>query len=111
MDKGHSSSDDSISSTDDSDDDAYETPSQAENEKEDWKNFLGSDDSPKVEIVIRYPNGDRENVIFPSSSKMKVKCNWLTKTTFTFTLCFYQSGFIALCGRKGLQHGRVRFNY
>ncbi|KAH9398624.1 UBX domain-containing protein 7 [Tyrophagus putrescentiae] len=82
LDKGHSSSDDSISSTDDSDDDAYETPSQAENEKEDWKNFLGSDDSPKVEIVIRYPNGDRENVIFPSSSKMKALLLYVAEKGF-----------------------------
>lgn len=69
---GPNSSSDSISSSDDTDEDAYETPSQVEIEKEDWKNYLGSDEDPKVEIVIRFPNGDRENAIFPSSSKMKV---------------------------------------
>jgi len=40
--------------------------------EENWKNYLGSDNSPKVEIVIRYPDGNRENTIFPSTSKMKV---------------------------------------
>lgn len=40
--------------------------------KDDWKNYLGSDDSPKFEIVMRYPDGKRENTIFSSTSKMKV---------------------------------------
>lgn len=43
-----------------------------ETSKEHWKNYLGSDLSPKIEVVIRYPDGARENAIFPSTSKMKV---------------------------------------
>lgn len=43
----------------------------ASEKKDDWKNYLG-DDENKVEIVIRYPDGNRENIILPSTSKMKV---------------------------------------
>lgn len=44
---------------------------------DDWRNYLGDEESPKIEIVIRYPDGKRENVIFPSTSKMKVRIGFI----------------------------------
>lgn len=43
----------------------------------DWRAYLGSDESPKIEIVIRYPDGNKEKVIFPCTSKLKVFCDGL----------------------------------
>ena len=40
--------------------------------KDEWKNYLGTDDSNKIEIVIRFPDGNKEKVMFPSNSKLKV---------------------------------------
>lgn len=37
-----------------------------------WKDYLGSDDGNKMEIVIRFPDGNKEKVMFPSDSKIKV---------------------------------------
>lgn len=41
-------------------------------EMDSWKNYLGSDESNKMEIVIRYPDGNKQKVMFPSDSKIKV---------------------------------------
>lgn len=54
------------SSTDDRSD-------QDEPSKDEWTKYLGSNDGPKIEIVIRYPDGKRDNVNFPSTSKLKVR--------------------------------------
>ncbi|KAJ6222127.1 hypothetical protein RDWZM_000672 [Blomia tropicalis] len=53
-----------------------------ETSKEHWKNYLGSDLSPKIEVVIRYPDGARENAIFPSTSKMKALFLYVSEKGF-----------------------------
>lgn len=40
---------------------------------EDWRLYLGPDDGKKIEFVVRYPDGDKENMTFPVESKLKVK--------------------------------------
>ncbi|OTF73706.1 UBX domain-containing protein 7-like protein [Euroglyphus maynei] len=51
-----------------------------ENEsKDDWRNYIGSDESNKMEIVIRYPNGNKEKVMFPSDSKLKALFLYVTE--------------------------------
>lgn len=40
---------------------------------EDWRLYLGPDDGKKIEFVVRYPDGDKENITFPVESKLKVK--------------------------------------
>lgn len=49
---------------------------QQQPKQDDWRNYLGSDESNKMEIVIRYPNGNKEKVMFPSDSKLKVCKLW-----------------------------------
>ena len=44
-----------------------------ENDQEDWKKYLGSDDEEKSSIVIRFPDGTRESKELPCSSKFKVR--------------------------------------
>jgi hypothetical protein len=39
---------------------------------EDYRLYLGPENGSKVELVIRYPNGSRENITFPSDSQLKV---------------------------------------
>ena len=33
-------------------------------EKDNWRNYLGSDESNKMKIDMQYPNGNKEKVIF-----------------------------------------------
>lgn len=40
-------------------------------EKDRWKEFLGTDNSAKMELIIRFPDGNKEKVMFPSDSKLK----------------------------------------
>ena len=42
-----------------------------------WQDYLGEETEKKVEIVIRYPDGARENVSFPTGSKFKVSSTFL----------------------------------
>lgn len=50
----------------------HESSMEEHEPKDNWKNYIGSDESNKMEIVIRYPNGNKEKVMFPSDSKLKV---------------------------------------
>ncbi|XP_054712872.1 LOW QUALITY PROTEIN: UBX domain-containing protein 7-like [Uloborus diversus] len=36
-----------------------------------WKDFLGSDDDPKTELVLRFPDGKKEQITWPCSTKVK----------------------------------------
>ncbi|XP_029833348.4 UBX domain-containing protein 7 [Ixodes scapularis] len=38
---------------------------------EEWKRFLGSDQDEKSELMIRFPDGSRKVMTFPSTSKLK----------------------------------------
>ncbi|KAH7641300.1 ubx domain-containing protein 7-like protein [Dermatophagoides farinae] len=52
---------------------------QQQPKQDDWRNYLGSDESNKMEIVIRYPNGNKEKVMFPSDSKLKALFLYVTE--------------------------------
>lgn len=76
-------------------------------ETNDWRTYLGSDESPKVEIVIRYPDGNREKVIFPSTSKLKVKLeNKIFKNKINSVFFCYQALFLYV-----KDHGYDTSNY
>lgn len=36
-----------------------------------WKDYLGADDDPKTELVLRFPDGNREQISWPCSTKIK----------------------------------------
>ncbi|CAG2169931.1 unnamed protein product [Oppiella nova] len=38
---------------------------------EDYRQYLGPENGSKFELVVRYPDGNRENIIFPSESQLK----------------------------------------
>ena len=38
-----------------------------------WKDYLGPDNGKYSELVIRYPDGSREQKSFPAESKLKVE--------------------------------------
>jgi hypothetical protein len=42
------------------------------NTAEDWRQYLGPENGNKFEFVVRYPDGNRENITFPSESQLKV---------------------------------------
>ncbi|CAG2104107.1 unnamed protein product [Medioppia subpectinata] len=46
-------------------------PKEEEEVIEDYKLYLGPQNGSKFEFVVRYPDGNRENVIFPSDSQLK----------------------------------------
>jgi hypothetical protein len=41
------------------------------NTAEDWRQYLGPENGNKFEFVVRYPDGNRENITFPSESQLK----------------------------------------
>ena len=54
-----------------------ETVSKTEIEKvnqeiEDYRLYLGPENGSKFELIVRYPDGNRENITFPSDSQLKV---------------------------------------
>jgi len=42
------------------------------NTAEDYRLYLGPENGTKFEFVVRYPDGNRENITFPSESQLKV---------------------------------------
>ncbi|KAG8197423.1 hypothetical protein JTE90_014908 [Oedothorax gibbosus] len=40
-------------------------------EVENWKDFLGSDDDPKSDLVLRLPDGNRQQISWPCTTKVK----------------------------------------
>ena len=46
---------------------------------EDYRLYLGPENGSKFELVVRYPDGNRENITFPSDSQLKVLLNLLEK--------------------------------
>ncbi|CAM6001387.1 unnamed protein product [Sphagnum balticum] len=48
-------------------------PAQVEQDKvEDWRQYLGPENGKKFEFMVRYPDGNKENISFPSGSLLKV---------------------------------------
>lgn len=43
-----------------------------EDEKEDYKKYLGSEENGSTDIILRYPDGEKEKMTLPSDSKLKV---------------------------------------
>lgn len=48
------------------------TPTKEPKVVEDYRLYLGPENGSKVELIIRYPDGNRENITFPSDSQLKV---------------------------------------
>ena len=49
--------------------------SQTTEPTEDYRVYLGPENGSKFELVVRYPDGNRENITFPSDSQLKVLLN------------------------------------
>lgn len=41
------------------------------NNKDTWKDYLGSEDDPKIELVLRFPDDTKEQISWPCSTKIK----------------------------------------
>lgn len=45
-----------------------------ENKAENWETYLGPDNGKYSDLIIRFPDGTREQKSFPAESKLKVNC-------------------------------------
>ncbi|ELT92791.1 hypothetical protein CAPTEDRAFT_20428 [Capitella teleta] len=51
--------------------------------KNNWKEFLGSDEDPKCKVMFRFPNGKRSQISFPESSSLRALVEYVIEEGFS----------------------------
>lgn len=80
----------------------------AKSSSEDWRAYLGHENGLNFELVLRFPDGNRENISFPAESQLKVRGIELSDLV-SITFIFFP-GFILVPIIQRLLYERVRFD-